>query len=341
MDRRRFFYWLAGAFSGCRRQPSDLRRVRVALRPHFAQAPVYLADELGFFRECSLRVEIARFPQPMQMLPLLARGGIDVGFLAPVPGVINAITKGARIRLVATREIATPGCTSGGTIFASAKTFPRGLKDLKLLKGKRVATLGRAELTEFFLDMILDSAGMTLDDVELLTMRLSDGAAALAGGKIDALVAASFDTDLDFVSRNVVRSITSADILPNFQYTYMIFGRRLLGDTETGVRFLWAYLRGVREYQSGKTPQVFNELARAGHADATAARAACRNGLSRDGKIDRSSVQRLIDWAAKKGYIPNTVEASQLLDRRFVEEANRRLHRGWGPSNEHTSIDGS
>ena len=321
--------WLAAALAaGCKRKPSPLRRVRVALAPRFTLAPFYLADEVGYFAAQGLEIEITPLAQTAQFVPLLAGGRVDVGFTSVSAALINAVARGARLKIVAGRDTAVPGCNTGGAVFAIAKAFPKGLKDARMLKGKRVSVNDRVGLMSFFLDTILETAGMTQADLKIVQLPSIQGAAALIGGSLDALVAANLDKDLDLVSRKVVRSVSMADLLPSFQYTFVLFGRTMLeGDRSMGVGFLEAYLRGVRDFQAGKDPKAFEKLAAAGHSDLTAVRSACRNSLTRDGRVDVASVKRVVDWAVRKGFSHKAPDMAELVDSSWVEEANRRLER--------------
>ncbi len=329
MHRRRLLSCLAAAaLVGCGKTARQPRKLRVGLLPRYSLAPLYLADELGFFREAHLEVEMHPFSESLQLFPALAGGQLEATFGMVSPGFINAVLKGARPRIVAGRDIAVPGCTTGGAIFGHRKSFPGGLQDLRALKGKRVAVPGLVGISGFHLDQLLASAGMTRADIRPVVMRYPEAAAAVTAGKIDALAGTLMDMDLDRASGNVVRSITLAEVLPNYQYSFILFGPSLLGrDPETGVSFLWAYLRGVLAYRAGKNPRAMDELARAARTEPVAARAACREGISVDGRIDLPSVQRFVDWAFKNGYVPQAVEAARLIDSRFVEEAGRRLSR--------------
>jgi len=307
------------------------RKVRVSMIPRFALAPVYLADELGFFKEAGLELDIRQLPDSPQMIPLLAGGQLDVVFGTASPAFINAVTQGARVRIVAGRDILTPGCATAGTIWGHRRAFPNGLRDIRLLKGKRVVVTGTTSVTAFFLDLYLASAGLNAGELQVLTMRGAEGAAALAGGKIDALVWGAFENDQAFTTADFVRGPSVADFLPNFQFTFVIYGPRLLGpDAATGVRFLEAYLRGVEAFESGKTPRAFDQLALATRADPAAARSACRQFFSSDGRVDVSSVQRYADWAVSKRFVPARVDAAALIEACYVEEALRRLGRGNG-----------
>ena len=62
-----------------------------------------------------------------------------------------------------------------------------GISELKDLKGKRVATFPNGS-SHYFLHKMLQSAGLTADDVEIVAIRpLSDMPAALASGEVDAV----------------------------------------------------------------------------------------------------------------------------------------------------------
>ncbi len=326
LPRRQFLPCLgAAAAAGCGRRIAQRRTIRVTLTPRFTLAPMYLADEMGYFRQAGLEVEFHHAPDSVQMLPPLAAGRVDAGCQVPSPGFINAVLKGARLRIVASRDIAAPACGGGGNFFARRQAFPKGLADLRALKGKRVAVTSPTSFTAFLLDTLLASAGLTSADVTLSMMRLPDAMAALRAGAIDAVPAVTLDKDLDFASADVIRSFTLSRLLPNYQYSFITFGPSLLdSDPETGAGFLWAYLRGAADYLAGKTPRALEELARAAHSSPEAARRACRENISRDGKVDRDSVQRFADWAAGKGFIPRAVDASELIDTRFIERAHRR-----------------
>jgi ABC-type nitrate/sulfonate/bicarbonate transport system substrate-binding protein len=320
MKRRQALACLAGATAfGCKRTPRQLRTIRVTFLPHYILAPVYLADELGFFREAGIELIVQQVASATQMSPLLAGGAVDVALSGPIPSMLNAFEKGAKIRIVCAREIAIAGCIH--EIHGNRKSFPNGFHDSRELKGKRVSVTAPTSLSAFLLDVLLESGGLHTSDVQLLTMPLSESGPALAAGKIDAVV----DRDMGLSSPEIIAGPSVADLMPGFQYNYILFGDALLqNDISTGVAFLWAYLRGVREFRAGKKPRAFEQLAAGSGLTSADLRPACLDRLSQDGGIDPSSVQRMIDWASKKGFLVEPMDASRVIDGRFVEEAQRR-----------------
>jgi ABC-type nitrate/sulfonate/bicarbonate transport system substrate-binding protein len=320
---------VAAALGGCRPRQTKLQRLRVALLPRFTLAPLYMADELGYFAEHGIEMERVPLAQSTEVLPMLAVGKVDVAFTSVGPGLINAVVRGAPIRVVAARDVVVPGCTTGGTIFASAKAFPNGLKDLRQLRGKRVVSNNSTGVMTFFLDELLRAAGMTRGDLKMVHLRAMDGVAALLSGKVDALVAANLDKDLSLVSTKIVRSVSFAEVSPNFQYTFVLFGKAMVqGDRRLGVNFLAAYLRGLWDFQAGKTPKALTELALAAHSDPGAAEDACRQGFAHDGLVNTADVQRLVDWAVARGFCEKAPAIDQLVDNTMVRDAFASLNKG-------------
>ena len=315
MDRRTALGCLASlVLSGCHR--TELRTIRIATLPRFILAPLYVADELGFFREAGLRIDVQPLTDTTQMIPLLAAGQIDVTFAGATPAVFNAIAQGARTRIVAARDAAVPGCTQ--EVHGSRRSFPAGFTDAAQLKGKRVAVTAPTTLTAFLLDVLLESAGLHTSDVTLVSMRLSESAPALVAGQLDAVV----DLDMGFSSPDVVAGPSVASLIPGFQYSYIQFGRALLDDdVRTGAAFLRAYFRGVRAFRAGTVPKAMDQLARGSGMDPAAVRSACRDRLIETGIVDAASVRRMMDWALAKRFIPAAIDPESVIDRRFIEAA--------------------
>jgi NitT/TauT family transport system substrate-binding protein len=330
MKRRRVLGLVASAAlaagSGCSRRlvQSSRMKVTVSAGPYLPMSALYLAQELGFFEQAGLDVEIWQSANSVATIPLLAGGKVDVSFLSLNPSFVNAVARGASLSIVAGREIASPGCADVGTWYGNRRAFPRGLADLRQLKGKRLAVGARASIMEFFLDAFLERAGLSFDDVQTVALRGPEASAALVGGKIDAILANDFDKRLAEASHEIVLGPRLAQLLPDFQFSYVIFGQRLLaGDAKTGIAFLTGYLRGAREFLAGRTPKFMDEYARLNGLDPKATREACRNTFTPDGSVRLSDLQRFVDWAVRKGYCPKRVGAAQLVDERFLRGVRR------------------
>ncbi len=332
MTRRELLAGLSGlSLASCSRQRAGQERVRlaVAVAPYLVMSGFYLAHELGYFTQAGLELEIQEVPTAMQTVPLLAGGKLDAAPLTLTPAFINAVASGAKVRIVAGHAIVSPTCSDRHRIYGSLKAFPRGLHHARQLKGKRVAILTRGGFLEFCLDAVLAAAGMSQEDVRVVTLRQPEALAAVASGQVEAMVSQGLDKDLTLVSASIVRGLPLGEVLPDFQLQFVLFGRRLLeGDPAIGAQFLGAFLRGDREFMQGKTPQFLEDFARRYGLDVKRTREACRNVIAPAGEIRLESIQRFVEWGVKKGYCQRSLAAEQLVDRRFLAVAQKLMGRG-------------
>ena len=286
-------------------------------------SPLHLAEEEGFFHDAGLKIVFQVERKNEHIVSLMAGGNADVGFVQVLPALINSISSGARIRIVAGRDIAAGStCSSFGTLYGNRKAFPHGLSDLHELIGKRVAVSGRAHFLAFCLDAAMASAGLSIADVHLLELEQTQAIPALISGKIDATEASFMEARKESLTDQLVRGPGLADVLPGMQYNFVAFGPRLLdGDPKIGAAFLRAYFRGARAFAAGGVPQKFiQSLGLEIGIDPELVLKGCRSGAVLDGRIDQASVQRVLVWSVKNGFSPNAPTVTAMLDTRFTEK---------------------
>jgi ABC-type nitrate/sulfonate/bicarbonate transport system substrate-binding protein len=311
------------SLAGCgrRNQPGA---IRVSAGPYLYLSPLYLAIELGYFTEAGFAIDLHQLAHSAQSVPLLAGGALDVAFSAPNPAHLNAVGRGARIRFVAAQDYTTPACPGMGQLLVRRSAYPQRLPGLRDLRGRRVAIVNKAGLSEFSLDQVLGQAGMSSADVETAVLGPPEGIAALLSGEVDAVVTPDhYGKNPATVSPDLVSIAGLTDVLPGFAYSYVTFGKRMLdGDLDTGARFLWALLRAIVEYRKGRTPQFLEEFARSNGVDPTDARQLCRDTASPTGEFRLQTLQTFIDWSQRKGYCTEAVSAEDLIDPRYLAAAH-------------------
>jgi hypothetical protein len=328
MNRRTFFFLGLASTAACSRSSSSSSRPRIlaSTPPYVTSFPIYVAQEAGYFEAAGLDVILQENPTATTTTALLAGGEVDVGFNAIHPSYLNLIARGARMRYVAGREIATPLCRGRLTLYGAAAAFPNGLNDVTQLAGKRVAVTRQANIGEFSLDSMLAGVGLTAGDLNLSYLREADAAAALVGGHLDAMIASQMEKDLSFLSGKILSGPSLADTLRNFQFSFVLFGQKLLeGDPETGTVFLLAYLKGARDFLEGATADYVDTFAAAHNLDPSLIREGCRQTFTPDGRIDPKSFEQFIEWGIQKGYCDVEVADAELFETRFIDEAVRRF----------------
>lgn len=165
----------------------------VASLPIFA--PVFVADEKGYFEDRGLDVELEAVQVGQDAIPLLSSGQMDALAAGFAAGMFSGLEEGMEFRVVGSMGVAD------GTDFAPAHIVVRqeliddgtvtGLEDLEGLDYGVAGGVGGG--AAFLSALGLEEAGLTLNDVALENVSHADTLGALQSGSIDAgLLAAPF-----------------------------------------------------------------------------------------------------------------------------------------------------
>ncbi|HSR06322.1 MAG TPA: ABC transporter substrate-binding protein [Bryobacteraceae bacterium] len=328
LTRRSLLPALAGSLlAGCHKGRQPLSKIRVAVSPRVTHAPIYLAHEKGLFQKEGLDVELVEYVSPSDTVPALAGNRVEVSCVTFSPGICNAAARGARIRIVATRESIKPGCSDQGALYYRRSRFSQGLEQADAWKGARIALPADSSSAAFYLEQILAANKLSTTAVEISRMRAEDAVAAASGGQVDVFFGSGRPEFLNGgLPKDIRRSDILIDMLGEFQYAYILYGPALLdGDPAVGTSFLRAYLAGVRRYVDGETPQFLDDLAARMHMNPKLVKSECRSNVSTDGEIHTRDLDRWVQWAVASGAVPGWIAAEQLVDTRFQKAASRNL----------------
>jgi NitT/TauT family transport system substrate-binding protein len=114
--------------------------------------------------------------------------------------------------------------------------------------------------------------------------------------------------------------------VPELQYGIIVFGPSLLvRNRDLGQRFINAYLKGVRQFNQGKTPRNLEIIARRGIVNADTARTLCFAPIRNDGALDIPSMMEFQKWGVEEGHQIRTLSEPELSDLEFVRNAAASL----------------
>lgn len=314
----------------------ELTLVRVGALPFISFAPLFIADEEGYFAEQGIAVEYFRSESGGQQVAPLLRGELDVYGGSLNAAMLNAMGREpGSILLVAdkgylpddpdacetTGLVARPGLLENGT-----------LSDAEIVRGLRYdANSTSLSFTTWALDVTLRTYGLTLDDVlieDIDSVLLAD---SLTNGAIDATYAVE-----PLITRLVEAGagelwIGANDVMPGTSYGFIAFGRNMLDNPELGERFMIAYLRGSRQYNEGKTERNLDILEKVTTLDRTLLETTCFTQIRSDGAINLESIIAYQEWAASYGFIDSVItDPDILLDTRFIDAANAAIEASSG-----------
>ena len=186
----------------------ELRKVSIqidgAAVPYYA--PLYLAQEKGFFEEEGLEVEFY-YAAAADIVKNVAAGNIEFGF-PNADSVILAKSQGIPVKVAHT----TYQNGLGAVIFNSDS----GIKTAADLKGKKVAVTSLGSPNYIQLQVMLKDSGLTIEDVQVEVIGTGAILNALTTGEVDAIVFSKLRTIELNNSGFSVSEIAADDYLPSF-----------------------------------------------------------------------------------------------------------------------------
>src|ERR1700748_2575564 len=175
---------LAMAATGFARA-DDLLKAKIGVLRLSSSAPVFIAQDKGYFREAGLDVELKFFDAAQPIAVATTSGDVDFGITAFTAGHYNLAGKGT-LKVIGGMSREKAGYPLIG-YFASNNAYAAGLKTPRDLAGKRIAVTQVGSSFHYSLGLLADKYHFKLADTKSVPLQsLSNAAAALKGETVDA-----------------------------------------------------------------------------------------------------------------------------------------------------------
>jgi NitT/TauT family transport system substrate-binding protein len=318
--------WLLYLACGDRRQRAGSETLRVVIAPFLSHAPLFIAQEEGYFAEQGLEVEFVKMISSGQAVPALTQGDVDIIAGALRINLLNAMVRGGEIGFVAGEgHIAPEGCVTHALMARPELAASGELDDPARLKGLRIAT-NPSVYTGYFLEKLLNTAGLTFADIEVENIPYPARPEALQKGTVDLATSAEPWITRMLQAGQAVVWMPFRDVIPGFQLAVIIYGPTLLEQNpDAGRRFMVAYLKAVQQYNQGKSARNLEILAKHTGLDEELLTSCCWPEIRSDGTINCQSILSFQRWAIAKGLLDRLVPEERFWDPIFIEHARQVL----------------
>ncbi len=173
------------AMASLQARADDLLKAKVGVLRLSSSAPVFIAQDRGYFRDAGLDVDLKFFDAAQPIAVATTSGDVDFGITAFTAGLYNLAGKGT-LKVIGGMSHEKAGYPLIG-YFASNKAYAAGLKTPRDLAGKRIAMTQVGSSFHYSVGLLADKYGFKLADVKLLPLQsLSNVTAALKGETVDA-----------------------------------------------------------------------------------------------------------------------------------------------------------
>jgi NitT/TauT family transport system substrate-binding protein len=307
-------------------------RVRVQVTGQGNESSFYVALERGYFRDEGLELELVPFDAGTKAIPALGTGDLDLGIGSVGPALYNAVERGINLRIVAPVARLTP--ENGGVAFMVRKPLLESgeVRTPVDLRGRRIAVAALASGNEYIVERLLVQNGLQPGDVEWVELAFPDMGAAFSNANIDAALVADPNGTLYAERGWATKWLTAAQIVPNIQLTFFLFSDRFATErTDLAVRWLTAYLRGARAWQTmldtgeGRDEMLGYLTKHTVLKDRALLERIALTQPALEGKIDVDGLRQQAVWARERGYITQDPPLDRMLYPVPFEAALARL----------------
>jgi NitT/TauT family transport system substrate-binding protein len=298
--------------------------IRLGYVPVMIFAPLYIAQERGYFTSEGLNVELTPVQGGSDSVVQLAAGNFDAvagGFAA---GSFNAANQGLKFTIVAPMHQEKPPLTTPLVISAKRSDEIKSVADLK---GKKVSINATGAATEYWLDQALTKNGLTMDDIQLTALAFRDVPAALENGSLDAAMLGEPLVTIN-EDKGIVK-VLAEDFINGFTATYLYMGEPLLTTKPEAARsFLRAYMKAIRDLQGNYlTEEVAKVIEKYTQVPAAVTMKASPPQYDPNGKLPLDNLNTLQDYFMKRGELEYTtpLDITKFVDQSLVDEVVKQL----------------
>ncbi|HVE49624.1 MAG TPA: ABC transporter substrate-binding protein [Casimicrobiaceae bacterium] len=283
--------------------------------------PFAVAMEKGYFKDEGINVTgIITSAGGGTTLRNMLAGNAPYGEVNPVV-VVSAVLQGADLRIISDNV-----STVAEFVWAVKPDSP--IKSVKDFKGKRIGYTNPRSTSQALANLLLRSAGLKPDDVELMkTGGFGEGIAALDKGLVDVVpIPEPLWSKFKDKYRAVVVASEALPPLGNVVGVTTVEGAAKNG------KFISAVIRARRkavQFMKSNPDEAADIIAKAFTLERDVARSAVRN-LTRsmtagvpywsEGQINLSGLKRMIDAQKEVGAITGDVDLDKIIDTRFLPD---------------------
>lgn len=222
---------------------ADKLRVGLAVPAFTPYAPVYAAENLGFYKAKNLDVELTVYRGGPAAQEALAAGAADMISFFP-PGIALAVKKGVQEKIVAGAATVTP---AGWHIIVKADSPIRTLKDLA---GKKIGMTSKGSTSDFYALWAGKQSGGEIQTIPL------GGAGMLPALKANQIDAVALWPNLSYrmIESKEGRSLVDLGKVmpPNLPEVWVAAQSMIDGKPDLVRRFLEAVMKGTAHLQKNE-----------------------------------------------------------------------------------------
>jgi NitT/TauT family transport system substrate-binding protein len=295
-----------------------------------AFAPVYVAQERGYFAAEGVPAELVYFDAAAPVAVATVSGDLDFGVAAVTAAFYNLAGQGA-LKIIAGAAHEQAGFHIQAFMVSKA-AFDGGLKSIKDVANHSYGVTTRGAPPVYVLGGILAGKfGFDFRTIKILSLQsIPNIDTALEGGAADFTAVSLLPGMVPLIDRGDIKLLAWVGDVAPWQFGLVFTGTKTAdGRRDTVERFLRAYRRGARDYHDAMTgadgkpksgPQadamvdILAKYTKQKPADAKLS----IPYIDPDGRLDVADILHQVQFYQSQGLVKDAVDGSSLIDRRYV-----------------------
>lgn len=296
-----------------------------------ADAPFYIAIEKGYFAAEGIEVKLERFQSAAQATAPLSQNQVQVVGGGVSAGLYNAFARDWPVRITMARTRDMPGFSSDTLVLRN--DLKDKIKSAKDLKGHYIAINTPASVLHYMLGKLMESEGLTIEDVQTVNMgwpSMGPGmeTKAIDGGTVVEPFAELYSQKgISFPFRR------AADFMkPPLEVSVMLYSKEWMDKSPDQAKaFTVAFLKGVRDYYDAmkggpKRAEVIQICTKYTSLKDKALYDKMQwSYMDPNAEISLEGLRDQQDWYAKQGVVAKKADLNKMIDRTFLDYALQKL----------------
>ena len=309
--------------------------VRFASVGGLTDAGLYLAEDLGYFKEAGVSVSMKRMANAPDLVTALATDQLDVAGMAITPGLFAAAQQGIAIRIVGDKQSIAPGVAA--TRLTARTDIAKGSSSetIKSLKGRSIAVSARASSSYYHVVQLLGAQGIKLEDVKIVQLAYPQMIPALTGKAVEAAYLIEPFLSKAIHDKLVVDIGHAGDHNTSGQAwtsVPLVYSEKFAANRKAAQAFMTAYMKGVRVYNDafvkgiGKDKAVEIMAKHSGMPKEVIA-GSFPSGLDPNQEISIDALRQMMQFFIEQKLMTGSVDFDKLVDMSFAKASIAELGR--------------
>jgi NitT/TauT family transport system substrate-binding protein len=301
-----------------------------------SDAPFFVADKKGFFKDEGITVNFIRFDSAAKAIAPLGTGELDVASGATSAGLFNAVKRGIGMKIVADKARNAKDHGFQALMVRKDLIDSGRVKSLKDFKGLKVAISAVGNSEAFLVDEALRKGGLAPNDIERVYLGFPQHLAAFQNGAIDASLTVEPTVTAIVKAGTAVRFLGVDEFYPDYQTAVTFYGEKFIKEKpDAAKKFMRALIRAARYYndalQKGhltgpNSDEIIAILTEYSHIkDPAVFRGVTSHYFAPDGGLNLESLNRTWEFFKETKQIDGSVSVDQIVDLSFAKAAAAAL----------------